>query len=135
MSTKALPCAGIDFFSALRSGQYIVRNWDRKRETHLYKSYPAANGEPRVGSFAFSECLLMSKLEMGTIATGWPFSWVDILRFFSCGEADMEDESWMERVVAWTRRTRSPRVALVAINQSEPRLLWAGFRSFDAITR
>lgn len=51
------------------------------RETeYLYKSYPAASGEPRVGNLAFSDSLLTRSWDEGTCCAE-----SDILRFFSCG--------------------------------------------------
>lgn len=52
-------------------------------DSYLYRSYPADNGEPRVGNFALEDRRLMRRLVTGARAG-------DIFRFLSWGEADMQ---------------------------------------------
>jgi len=59
-----------------------------KISSYLYKSYPAASAEPRVGNFAFSESRLIRRLG-GTGDASVPDE--DILLFFTCGVSAMED--------------------------------------------
>lgn len=67
--------------STLPSPVYILDHSTENSITYLYRSYPAASAEPRVGSFAFSERRFMSKFEVGAMSD---FSGAgDILRFLS----------------------------------------------------
>lgn len=87
VSTSALPCAGITFFSALycisQSNYYVCLLNAR----YLYKSYPAAKFDPLVGILALSESLLTSNCSVGADASLSALSDTDILRFLSCGES------------------------------------------------
>lgn len=73
---------------------------EKRRVTYLYKSYPAAKADPRVGNFAFSERRLMRRFEVGAISD---FMFVfsvavavaeegagDILRFLSTCSVEAE---------------------------------------------
>ena len=63
-----------------------------KISSYLYKSYPAASAEPRVGSLAFSESRLIKRLGGGGTGDASDTD-ADILLFFTCGVSDMEDGS------------------------------------------
>ena len=61
-----------------------------KTSSYLYKSYPAASAEPRVGNLAFSESRLIRRLDVGSTGDA-SVSDADILLFFTCGGSVMED--------------------------------------------
>ena len=83
MSIRALPRAGMTFLSALYDLRKLASRTEHSASRpHLYRSYPAASAEPRVGSFAFSERRLMRRLEaIETPASGSG----DTLRFLFSG--------------------------------------------------
>ena len=72
-----------------------------KISSYLYKSYPAASAEPRVGNFALSESRLIRRLDAGGTGDA-SVSDADILLFFTCGVWAMEDGR--DETRRWRRR-------------------------------
>jgi hypothetical protein len=64
-------------------------------DAYLYKSYPAARADPRVGSLAFSDKRFMRRLEGGVYSA----SEVDIFRFFVWQDSDIVDGNKQELTV------------------------------------
>lgn len=61
---------------------------------NLYRSYPAAIAEPRVGMRAFSECFLILRLSEGRELVGF-FNSEVAFRFLFCGSRGIEgSDGW-----------------------------------------
>jgi hypothetical protein len=106
VSTRALPRAGMTFFSALyhlrKLASSIAHSSSR---SYLYRSYPAARAEPRVGSFAFSERRLMRRLDTGAMPASGSG---DTLRFLLSGTSvaivivfGVKGSAFLKRVQVW----------------------------------
>ena len=64
--------------------------------SNLYRSYPAARAEPRVGTRAFSECLLIKRLCRGGGSRSLSDS-EGTFRFLFCCTSDMKGAAvWVE---------------------------------------
>jgi hypothetical protein len=92
------------FFSALyRHRKLAPRTRHSALRPYLYRSYPAARAEPRVGSFAFSDRRLMSRLDAEETST--PGSG-ETLRFLVSGCSVAIAIVWVEERYAFVEVKR-----------------------------